>query len=40
MFYAKAHVRLPQKQNARELQPALEALAGSLMVDIALRKDA
>lgn len=40
MFYAKAHVRLPQKQNARELQSALEALAGSLMVDIVLRKDA
>jgi len=38
MFYAKAKVRLPKDLNAGELQSALEALAGSLMVDITLRK--
>jgi glycine cleavage system regulatory protein len=38
MFYANAHVRLPKNLNAGELQAALEALAGSLMVDITLRK--
>ena len=39
MFYAEAHVRLPKGAKAGELQSALEALAGSLMVDIALRKE-
>ena len=39
MFYASAKVRLPKKLNAGELQSALEALAGSLMVDITLRKE-
>lgn len=39
MFYAEAHVRLPKGLNAGELQSALEALAGSLLVDITLRKD-
>jgi len=39
MFYAKAKVRLPKKLNAGALQSALEALAGSLMVDITLRKE-
>ena len=39
MFYARAHVRLPKKLNASELQSALESLAGSLMVDITLRKE-
>lgn len=39
MFYASAKVRLPKKLNASELQSALEALAGSLMVDITLRKE-
>jgi len=40
MFYASAHVRLPKTLNTGELQSALEALAGSLMVDLTLRKDA
>ncbi|MBE9552886.1 MAG: hypothetical protein IMF05_05420 [Proteobacteria bacterium] len=39
MFYATAHIRLPKKLNTGELQSALEALAGSLMVDMTLRKD-
>ena len=39
MFYAKVKVRLPKKLKASELQTALEALAGSLMVDITLRKE-
>ena len=39
MFYATAHIRLPKGLNAGELQSALEALAGSLLVDITLRKD-
>ena len=39
MFYASAKVRLPKTLNAGELQSALEALAGSLMVDITLRKE-
>jgi glycine cleavage system regulatory protein len=39
MFYAKAHIRLPKALDAGELQSALEALAGSLMVDITLRKE-
>lgn len=39
MFYAEAQVRLPQGLDASELQSALEALAGSLMVDISLRRE-
>jgi glycine cleavage system regulatory protein len=39
MFYAEAQVRLPHNLNASELQSALEALAGSLMVDISLRRE-
>lgn len=39
MFYANGHVRLPKNLDAGELQDALEALAGSLMVDITLRRE-
>ena len=39
MFYAEARVRLPKNLNANELQTALEGLAGSLMVDVALRRE-
>ena len=39
MFYAEARIRLPKTLNANELQTALEGLAGSLMVDVALRRE-
>lgn len=39
MFFAEAQVRLPRGMDAGELQSALEALAGSLMVDISLRRE-
>lgn len=39
MFYANAHIRLPKNLDAGQLQSALEALAGSLMVDITLRPE-
>lgn len=39
MFYAEAQIRLPQGLDAVELQSALEALAGSLMEDISLRRE-
>ncbi len=39
MFYAEAQVRLPQGLNSSQLQSALEALAGSMMVDISLRRE-
>lgn len=39
MFYAEARVRLPKNLNANELQAALEGLAGSLLVDITLRRE-
>lgn len=39
MFFAEAHVRLPRGLDADELQSALEGLAGSLMVDITLRRE-
>ena len=39
MFYATAKVRVPENLSRAELQKALEALAGSLMVDITLRRE-
>lgn len=39
MFYAEAQVRVPAGLGGDELRSALEALAGSLMVDITLRKE-
>lgn len=38
MFYAEAQVRVPAGVSGEELRDALEALAGSLMVDISLRR--
>jgi glycine cleavage system regulatory protein len=40
MFYAEAQVRVPAGLGGDELRDALEALAGSLMVDITLRREA
>jgi len=39
MFYAQAQVRVPPGLSGDELRRALEALAGSLMVDISLRPE-
>ncbi|UCH75129.1 MAG: hypothetical protein JSU82_04580 [Rhodospirillales bacterium] len=39
MFYAEAQVRVPAGLSGDELRHALEALAGSLMVDITLRRE-
>lgn len=39
MFYAEAQVRVPPGLGGDELRDALEALAGSLMVDITLRRE-
>lgn len=39
LFYAKARVRLPAGLSHDGLRHALEALAGTLMVDIALREE-
>lgn len=39
-FYATARVRVPKNMTADTLRQALESLAGSLMVDITLRRDA
>ncbi len=39
MFYAQAKIRVPGGLSGSELRDALESLAGSIMVDIALRKD-
>jgi len=39
MFYAEAQVRVPPGLSGDELRHALEALAGSLMVDITLRPE-
>lgn len=39
MFFAEAQVRLPRDLDVGELQSALESLAGSLMVDISLRRE-
>jgi len=39
MFYAEAQVRVPPGLGGDELRSALEALAGSLMVDISLRRE-
>ncbi len=39
MFYATARVRAPKSLTADELRRALEALAGSLMVDLTLRRE-
>ena len=40
MFYAEAQVRVPAGLSGDDLRHALEALAGSLMVDITLRREA
>jgi glycine cleavage system regulatory protein len=40
LFYAQARVRVPAGLDQDELRDALEALAGALMVDIRLRKEA
>jgi glycine cleavage system regulatory protein len=39
LFYARARVRAPARLGEEQLRHALEALAGSLMVDITLRED-
>ena len=39
MFYAEAQVRVPTGLGGDELRDALEGLAGSLMVDITLRRE-
>lgn len=39
MFYAKAQVRLPAGLGGDAVRGALEALAGSLMVDVTLRRE-
>jgi glycine cleavage system regulatory protein len=39
MFYAEAKVRVPAGLTGAELRGALEALAGSLMVDVTLRRE-
>ncbi len=39
LFYAHAQVRVPPGLSADELRQALEALAGTLMVDITLREE-
>jgi len=39
MFYADAHVRVPAGLGGEELRDALEALAGSIMVDVTLRRE-
>lgn len=38
-FYATARVRVPKNMTADALRQALESLAGSLMVDITLRRE-
>ncbi len=40
LFYARARVRAPARLGEEQLRHALEALAGSLMVDITLREEA
>ncbi|MDH3475698.1 MAG: hypothetical protein OEM59_18625 [Rhodospirillales bacterium] len=40
LFYTQARVRVPAGLDQDELRDALEALAGALMVDIRLRKEA
>ncbi len=39
MFYAKARIRVPADLSRAELQQSLESIAGSLMVDITLRRE-
>ena len=39
MFYAKAQVRVPAGLGGDDLRDTLEALAGSLMVDVTLRRE-